>query len=274
MNDLNTTTFHDFSICQITTKNWSFHDDVVAYAKAGIKGIGIFRPKLKNIHLYEARDHLLKNGLLAKSMISLDSLTGDAHVIDSAKINAHCKYIKECNVLGIPNLVVVPGNLNGRNASLVEDLTISALTELAPVAKAYGVTLCLEPIRHPYFDFMNTLSHATKIVKHFSPDSVGIVFDTWHLWDEPNLHNSIEDLIDYISIIHISDWRHGTTIHNDRMIPGEGNLPLIDMMRFVDSVGFNGLYEIEIYSDILWQSDYGEILKKCHRWYNDLWTQH
>ncbi|PUA18431.1 sugar phosphate isomerase/epimerase [Glaciimonas sp. PCH181] len=274
MNQHTGTTFHDFSICQITTKNWSFHEDVVAYAEAGIKGIGIFRPKIENINLYEVRDHLLKNGLLAKSMISLDSLTGDAHVLDHEKINAHCKYIKECSVLGIQNLVVVPGNLNGRNANLVEDLTISALTELVPIAKSYGVTLALEPIRSPYFDFMNTLLHTSKIVKNFSPDSVGIVFDTWHLWDEPNLNNIVKDIINYISIIHVSDWRNGTSIHNDRMIPGEGNLPLNEIMRFVDSIGFNGLYEIEIYSEILWQSDYREIINKCNHWFNGLWTRH
>lgn len=266
------TSLHDISICQITTKNWSFHDDVVAYAEAGIKGIGIFRPKIENINLLEVRDHLLQNGLLAKSMISMDSLTGNAHVLDYGKIDAHCKYIKECSVLGIKNLVVVPGNLNGRSASLVEDLTIAALTELAPIAKSHGVVLSLEPIRSPYFDFMNTLAHAAKIAGNFSYDSVGVVFDTWHLWDEQNLNNVIEDMIDYISIIHISDWRNGTKIHNDRMIPGEGILPLNEIIRFVDSIGFNGVYEIEIYSDLLWQSDYREILKKCSHWFNDLWN--
>ena len=176
-----------------------------------------------------------------------------------------------CVRVGCGAVGVVPGNRNGRSIDEMERLTVEVLTRLAPEAAARNVTLMLEPIHAPYFDFLNTLADADRLVRKVNHPNVKILFDVWHLCHEPELFTRIDQTIDRIGFVHFSDWREPTRYHDDRMIPGEGVLPLRDILRKLDQAGYRGPYDVEIFSEEIWRMPSEEVLGKCLLFFDSVW---
>ena len=256
------------SMCEITTRDWSFAEDVRGYAAAGIGLVGVFYPKLLAHGVETAAALLRAHDMRAKTMISNSYLTGAGDGPDQPAYDRQMRVLDDCAAIGVSRLVVVPGLLQGRTEARMTGLTIECLGRLSGEAAARGVVLALEPIRFPYFDFLNTLADATRIVRTIDSPNVGLVFDTWHLWNENDLLARISDAIDKIVLVHISDYRAGTTIHDDRLLPGDGIIPLVEIIQHLDRSGYDGVYDVEIFSETLWKSPYEPSLAHCRRWFD------
>ena len=257
------------SVCEVTTRDWSFAEDVSGYAAAGIGLIGVFYPKLLAHGVGPAAALLRDQGMQAVTMISNSYLTGAGDTLDQSAYDQQLRVLDDCATIGVSRLVAVPGLLQGRSEVRMTALTIECLGRLSGEAAARGVVLALEPIRFPYFDFLNTLADATRIVRAVNSPNVGLVFDSWHLWNEADLLDRISDAIDKIALVHISDYRAGTTIHDDRMLPGDGIIPLVEIIGHLDRSGYDGVYDVEIFSETLWESPYEPSLAHCRRWFDE-----
>jgi sugar phosphate isomerase/epimerase len=49
--------------------------------------------------------------------------------------------------------------------------------------------------------------------------------------------------------VHVSDRREPTRSHFDRVLPGDGVLDLAAAFRAVEASGYDGWYDVEIFSD-------------------------
>jgi sugar phosphate isomerase/epimerase len=259
------------SICEITTKNWTFDEDARGYKAAGIDGLSVWWDKLKAFGVDDGAKLLREIGLPAVSMVSVPFLAGKETRFDQTAFDELCRALDDCAALGIDRMGVVPGNRHGRSIARMEELSIEALSRLAPEAAERGVVLALEPIHAPYFDFLNTLTDADRLVRAADHPAVGIMFDAWHLCHEPDLHAKIEETIERIALVHFSDWREPTRCHDDRMVPGEGVLPLVEILRTLDESGYRGFYDVEIFSEDVWRSDYDVTLRKCRAFFDATW---
>jgi sugar phosphate isomerase/epimerase len=81
------------------------------------------------------------------------------------------------------------------------------------------------------------------------PPALGIQFDTWHLWNTPTLFDDIERELDRFVGVHVSDYREPTRGWADRALPGEGVADVPRILTALDAAGWDGLYDIELFSD-------------------------
>jgi sugar phosphate isomerase/epimerase len=112
---------------------------------------------------------------------------------------------------------------------------------------------------------INTLSQANNMAEAIDSDYIGIAVDVYHVWWEPNLEAEIKrcganrNLLAY----HVCDWKVNTLdLLNDRGLMGEGCIDIKKISGWVDEAGFDGYAEVEIFSNIHWQTDQHEFLKK------------
>lgn len=63
----------------------------------------------------------------------------------------------------------------------------------------------------------------------------------------------------------------GTCCHDDRMAPGEGILPLVEILRALDEIGYRGFYDVEIFSEDVWRSDYDVTPRKRRAFFDATW---
>ena len=235
-----------FSISQVSTLAASFADDVRAYAAAGVDGIGIWESKLEEDSLERFR----ASGLGAASAVPavpsihpLPLLPGPddpRERVDSLLRSLHVLAPFE------PSGVVCltgPGD---------RETVVAGLRELAAEAERLGLRLALEPFQREGIEswsIVNTLGEAVGLADEVGSRALGIQFDTWHLWNTPELPAEIEEHAHRFVGVHVSDWREPTRGWADRVLPGDGAAGVPAILGALDRAGWGGFYDLEIFSD-------------------------
>jgi sugar phosphate isomerase/epimerase len=135
--------------------------------------------------------------------------------------------------------------------------------------QAAGVRLALEAVHHSQadvFSFVHTIPDALELI---GSEPVGIMLDLWHISDPAAIAAHVGD----IAGVHVSDRREPTRSDFDRVLPGDGALDLVSAFRALDAGGYDGWYDVEIFSDngvfgdafpdSLWDIDAAELARRA-----------
>jgi sugar phosphate isomerase/epimerase len=237
------------SICEFTTLPASFGEDLAAYAAAGAGGIGVCESKLGG----GARAGLRESGLAAThcvpavpSILPLPSIPGPAD--PAARVEALCAGVRRLAELE-PVCVLF---LTGPGGEEERRLVLEALPVVAAAAREAGVRLALEPVHESQageFSFVHSLDEAAALLDEAGAESVELLFDTFHLWDTPDLGAQIARHAGRIAGVHVADRREPTRGAFDRVLPGDGAIDLAPILRALADAGYRGWWDVEIFSD-------------------------
>jgi sugar phosphate isomerase/epimerase len=232
------------SISQITTVRQSFADDLDAYRAAGADGIGIWEMKLGEDSLERFR----ASGLAAAaavpavpSILPLPLMEGPADPAE--RVEALCAGIRRLAAFEPPCVLFLTGPGEDR-ATVLE-----GIRTVADEGARAGVPIALEPIQERVRDrwtIVVSLREAAELLQEAGRPQLGLVYDVWHLWNQPL--DEIGRYRDRILGLHVSDWRD----EGDRVLPGDGSIefgPILDALRW------EALFDLEIFSDVLWEDD-------------------
>ena len=206
------------SISQITTVTQSFADDLDAYRAAGADGIGIWEMKLEDDSLERFRASPLEAAAAipaVPSILPLPLMEGPADPAE--RIEAICAGIRRLIPFDPACVMFLTGPGDDREAVL------DGIRAIADEGERAGVRVALEPIQREFAHFWTiptSLEEAASLLEEAGTPDVGLMYDTWHLWNQPLEH--IERYRDRIAAVHIADWRDPTRNTNDRVLPGDG----------------------------------------------------
>jgi sugar phosphate isomerase/epimerase len=243
------------SISQITTVSQSFADDVDAYREAGADGIGIWEFKLADDSLERFRASGLEAAAAVPavpSILPLPLMEGPADPAE--RVQAICADIERLAPFEPPCVLFLTGPGDDRAAVL------EGIGAIADAGERAGVRVALEPIQREFRELWTTvvtLGEAAALLDEAGRPDVGLMYDTWHLWNAPL--EEIGRFRDRIAAVHVADWRDPTRSSNDRVLPGDG---IVDFRPIFEALAWDGLYDLEIFSDDLWQLDPRELSRK------------
>src|SRR5581483_6725893 len=132
----------------------------------------------------------------------------------------------------------------GRREDVVEPLRV-----LADEASRLGVPLALEPHNARFasdWSIPATLDEAAALAEE-AGGGIGLLFDVWHLWETPEVEEAIRRHAGAIVAVHVNDWREPTRGWCDRALPGAGIAPVETLVESLDTVGYDGFYDLEIF---------------------------
>jgi sugar phosphate isomerase/epimerase len=248
-----------FSISQITTFPASFDEDLAAYAAAGLDGIGIWELKLpEDGDDARALEAFAASGLEPASAVPtipsplpLPLLGGPTDPAE--RIDAVCASIHRLAAFGAPGIVCLTGTGAGLDPDRARQIVVDALRTFAAEAELAGTRIAFEPYQANGGDewtIVSTIPDALDLIADAGGSrSLGLQFDTWHLWNTPTVLDDVPAHIDRIAGVHISDVRRPTRGWCDRVLPGDGVADLIALLGALDAAGWDGLYDLEIFSD-------------------------
>lgn len=249
------------SLSEISTVGASFVEDVEAYAAAGFGAIGLWEFKLPddddgNIALL--REHGLRVAVCVPEVPSVLPLTipgmeGPPGVADriealQASVTRLAAYEPEC-------VACLAGPLGGRSEHLASEILEQGLRSLATAAHSAGVRIGFEPVhvtQREQAGFVNSLSHADAVLARAATPEIGILFDTYHLWDDPDVLPWIAANAGRIAGVHVSDWP--SLDRSDRVLPGEGISRTHELVAALATAGWDGALDVEIFStpELFW----------------------
>jgi sugar phosphate isomerase/epimerase len=261
------TDFSRLCLHTITTKPWSLDQACDHYARAGVKGISVWRDALFGRDPIQSGQQLRNAGLSIVSLVRGGFFPSKDAPSRQKAIDENRRCIDEAAALGAPMVVLVCGAVTGQSLAESRRQIAEGIAAVLPHAKAAGVKLAIEPLHPMYADTrsaINTLKQANDLAAQFDA-TVGVAVDVYHLWWDDQLEAEIARCgqLGKLFAFHVCDWRSPTMdMLNDRGLMGEGCIPLREIRQWVEVAGFNGFIEVEIFSHRLWQSDQVEFLKK------------
>ncbi len=274
---------YQFGVSEFTTMPWTFEQDVEAYARLGVQAIEVCEAKLDESRWQEQIAQPAARGLAVTSIQpavrTLFPSKGQPAPLDIGERLARFRQTVTRLAPSVPQAVFVTntGIPPGGNIQQVWDTAIPAYRALAAFAADHGARVALEPLNASIVNIETavwTLDQAMQIVKSVDHDSFGICLDCWNVWQNAGILDGIRAAGDRIFVVQISDWRTPRSFE-DRLIPGQGEIPLPAFLRAVRESGFTGAYSVEIFSqgvpDALWEADLEQVLRDSRTGLDAAW---
>jgi sugar phosphate isomerase/epimerase len=270
------TAFNDLSrlcIHSITNKPWRIDQIARHYSAAGVAAVSVWRETIANENKTDVGRRLRDNGLRIVSYVRGGFFAACDRSRQIAAIDDNRTVIDEAEALGAPLVVLVCGADPGQSLETSRQQIYDGIAALVPHAQAAGVKLGIEPL-HPMYandrSAINTLQQANDLVDALQSDLVGIVYDVYHLWWDPDLPRQTArcGARNKLWAFHICDWKTPTTdMLLDRGLMGEGCIDLRNLRGQVEAAGFKGFCEVEIFSKKYWampQEDFLKLIVKAY----------
>lgn len=245
------------SVSQISTFPLTFAEDVRAYAAAGLDGLGIWELKLLEGGDAEALELLEASGLESAaaipahpSVLPLPLLGGPTD--PDERIEAYCASLHRLAPFRPTGLVCLTGTGAGLDPDDARATVVDGLRTIGHEAESLGLRIGVEPYQRDggeQWTIISSIPEAVALIHEVGSPALGIQFDVWHLWNTETLEEDIEREIGRFVGVHVCDRRAPTRGWVDRALPGEGIADVGRILGWLDAAGWDGLYDIEIFSD-------------------------
>jgi sugar phosphate isomerase/epimerase len=235
----------------ISTWNQSLADDVLLYEDLGIHTIGVALRKIDGDTDVEL---LQSSGLEFANVIGVGQ-TGLSRGLDLA------------NRFGAPAIVFTTGPAGDLEWNDAADAFAAALAPQLP--EPLPIKLCLEhtnSLRHDV-SFVHTLRDAIDLARRLD---IHVCMEINACWAERDLARTIADGIDRIGIVQVSDFSIGTLSTPNRLVPGDGDIPLRRIIGHVLDAGYEGVFDLELVGPIIEDEGYRSALTRSCAYLTDL----
>ena len=247
-----------------TTIKAALETDIRVSSEARYDYLEIWEPKLSDFLQQRPMSQLnqifAENAVQPLSINALENITFQSTERwnqiqqDCARL---CERAKE---LGCRFLVVVPSPLppGGATREEAKRESIEKLEILLGIAKRKGVALAFEFLGEPGCSVQD-LALCNEIVEEIDDPDLGMVLDVFHFYSGGSSLDSIRQVDpDRLFVVHLNDSEDlplQDLRDEHRLLPGEGVIPLGEILGQIREIGYEGIYSIELFRPDYWEWD-------------------
>jgi len=244
-------------------------------AKAGFGGLAPWRHEVEATDVTKVAKQIRALELNVTSYCRSTYFPAATEQQRLANIQSNVRALNDAAELGAECFVMVVGGLpeGSRDLSAARSQVWDGIGALLDEAGKLGVRLAIEPL-HPMYagerSVINTIGQAHALAHELDPNNggfLGIAVDVYHCWWEPQLEHAVSSIGQNNRIVayHVSDWLVPTTdMLLDRGMMGDGVIDLKRFRNIVESAGYSGMVEVEIFSrDSWWTLPPDQVLQTC-----------
>jgi sugar phosphate isomerase/epimerase len=272
-----------FSVSQFSTLNRSFEEDLEAFVAGGAEGIGLAEMKIPEGSDAELLARFRASGLKATiclpnafSVLPLPSFPGPED--PEERVESLCASVRRLAPFEPVTVLCLTGPAGDLDAADARRIVVEGLREVARTGREQGVHVVLEPIHasaRDEFTLVWTIPDAAELAAEVG-EGLTVHFDTWHLWDTPDVLDHIREHAREFRAVHVNDWRAETRGWDDRALPGEGIMDLPAILGALEAGGFDGWYDVEVFSgegypDSLLKLDPVELVRRAKAGFMAAW---
>jgi 2-keto-myo-inositol isomerase len=249
----------------------SLRDDLRVASAAGYRFVEVRDAKIEK-HLKEGgslaelRELAKEGGVRILSVNTLEDSTY-ARGARREQLVARCECLAMwAEALDCPYLILGPSYRHNAGEVLpdVREHAVAALSTYAATAAEHGRRIAFE--FHGYARCtVNRLDHACAILDDLGDPSVGLVIDAFHFYVGGSRLAELSALDPArLLIVHLADVDHADLSRlgkANRVMPGDGVLPLRDFVDAIRRTGFEGPYSLELFREEYWVMDPFRIAK-------------
>lgn len=137
---------------------------------------------------------------------------------------------------------------------------ISLLKRMGPVAKKYGVTVVIEPLRSKECNFINRVDEGLEIIKDVNHPNIQLLADFYHMMQENESAESIVKAGKFIKHVHIAE-------NKNRATPGYYKEDFTEYFNALKTIKYKGGVSVE--ARIMKKSQPEELWKISYNYMKD-----
>ena len=117
-----------------------------------------------------------------------------------------------------------------------------------------------------------TFEEALDFVGEIGSPWLGVVLEVNNAWIERRLYHNIETRAPAIALVQVSDFKVGTRRAGERVVIGDGDVPLRRICGTLADAGYAGWYEIELLGPAIEAEGYASVVPRAVARFRELWT--
>lgn len=238
-------------------EQWSLRECIDGCVRHGIGGIGPWRDKLLEMGVAQAASAIQDAGLKVSGLCRGGWFTAQGALSEEV-LDDNRRAVDEAVAIDAQCLVMVVGGLpdGSRDLAFARGLVEEGLERTLEYARTVNMPIAIEPLHPAYAGdraCVNTTRQALDICDRLG-EGIGCALDVYHIWWDPEILDQIKRAgRERLMAFHICDWLVPTRdILNDRGMMGDGVADIPKLRQAVEDEGFDGLYEVEIFSAMDW----------------------
>jgi sugar phosphate isomerase/epimerase len=238
-------------VSAISTFRLSLADDLAFWPAHGITNVGVSVAKLE-AYGWDAGTELVV-GAVGRGLHVVDLIgLGPFHLADPRRWDAQrdrlVRAIETAVAVGARAIVFTTGPFAPLTWEEAADALQEALAPALREATSQGIDFAIEHTNSLRVDvgFVHTLRDAVDLARRLD---TGVCMELNACWAERGLATTIRESIDVIRLVQVSDFKVGTIASSQRLVPGDGDIPTLRILRELVDAGYRGFFELELIGD-------------------------
>lgn len=180
-------------------------------------------------------------------------------------------------------IICGPGSSGDADHPASSDYLHEGVAQIADVAAEHGVQVAWELLSRRRGSPQPSLPGIVEFLDEVGRANVGVFFDTFHTYAEPDIHQDLQRFARRINGVHVNDVRRDERSAFDRLLPGQGLHVAPGLMASLMAGGYDGWWELELFSDdgtffdafpdSLWAIPHEEMLRRGAAAFGDTYTE-
>ena len=258
----------NLAVSQICTLPASCEQDIEEYAPCGIEQVEIWLTKLEQyLATHTVRDarQLLERHRMQAPVASMQggllTTTGAAREAAWELLSRRLQLCRELDTCVLVVACDVPAPLADADRYRVP----SSLGELARAGESAGVRMALE--FQAGAGLGNNLQTAAALVADIASPWLGICLDAFHFAVGPSKSEDLAYLsaetLAHVQLCDLIGQLRETAADRDRILPGDGDLPLAAIVRHLQAMDYRGTISVEIMNPQIWEIGVRQVADTC-----------
>jgi sugar phosphate isomerase/epimerase len=249
------------SVSAICSYKWSLEEDLKFYEQAGITNIGASVVKLQDAGWEEGTRRLLESGIRVSNLIGLGPFDLQDPTHWDEQRDRLWKALAAGSALGVDCIIFTTGPAGALPWEDAADALEAALTPVLADARERNIPFALEHTNNLRVDvgFLHSLHDAIDLARRLD---TGVCMEINACWAERDLNGTITDGADRLALVQASDYKIGTTCTPDRLVPGDGDIPLRRILGQVLAAGYTGTFDLELIGPKIEEEGYAGAIRR------------
>ena len=233
------------SLSAISTFDWPLAEDLAFYRRAGITNVGVSVAKLERAGWDAGSRAVAGADLRVTNLIGLGPFRLDSPKQWDAQRERVRRALDAAGALGAECVVFTTGPAGRLTWEQAEDALADALGPSLEEANERGVPFALEHTNSLRVDvgFVHSLRDIVDVAERLGS---GVCMEVNACWAERDLPATIAAVADALRLVQVSDFAVGTLSTPNRLVPGDGDIPLERIVGQVLAAGYGGCFDLEL----------------------------
>lgn len=280
-----------YAVNSYSTPHNSIFDDIEQVARTGGEAVGVWEGKFADGDDQRIADALAGHGLgtsfAVPAMHAVLSIPFDRPGLPKdvqQRADLICVSIERLARFEPQVIAIAPGTsgIADRPLGPVEDV-VRVLPQIADTAAEHGLQIGLELLAQRRGSTLGTFPEIVAVLDEIDRPNVGILFDVFHSWCEPDLQERLRRYASRINSVQVCDVKVHERGGFDREYPGRGRAAAPEIMATLIEEGYTGYWELEVFSDdgtygntypdSYWAQPHEQFLRDAKTAFDETWSK-